>query len=188
MNQIEKETQKYFDELSKYHHERDHLNNKNNQKRLEEIVKDIKKYIFHPLLEVGCGCGDSGLLLNPEVAVDYSEGMVKKSKELLPKTTKVLLENVLNLSFENNSFETVVSISMLQNCEFPEKAIKEMVRVAKKNVVIVTNIFEQYKEIISPHRTYHFTKEVLINLVKNYNYKLELIDNNKSSLLVINKV
>ena len=36
-------------------------------------------------LEVGCGPGDSGLLLKPDFAVDFSPEMVKQAKKLMPK-------------------------------------------------------------------------------------------------------
>lgn len=76
-------------------------------------------------LDVGCGehkRGNIGVDCRKVAGVDY---VVDLNKELLP--------------FADGSFETVVSYHLVEHLKFPELTIKEMVRVAKKNVMIVTH-------------------------------------------------
>ncbi len=83
------------------------------------------------LLDVGCG---TGLALNffkvKSVGIDNSYLMLKKAQ------ANVVKANAENLPFKNNIFDTVISVTSIQNFKNPEKAVMEMKRVSTNNIVI----------------------------------------------------
>ena len=75
------------------------------------------------VLDVGCGShkrGEVGVDVEPFAGVDY---VVDLDKSPLP--------------FPDNSFDTVCSHHFLEHLQHPELAVREMVRVAKTNIIII---------------------------------------------------
>lgn len=185
MDDIKKKTLTFFDSDAPTHHQKSHIENPANQKRLLDVITKIKPHLKYPMLEVGCGSGDSGLLLNPNVAVDFSPVTVKIAKKLLGNRD-IRLANAEDLPFKDNEFEGVVGIAVLQHCFNPEKAIDEAVRVSRDSVIFVTNNYPQYYKTTDPILVHRFSLEFLENIVKKYRqYKLEVFD--RLSIIYINK-
>ena len=78
--------------------------------------------------------------------------MLKKAK------IKTILGKAENLPFEDKGFDTVISLTTLQNFENIEKAIKEMERVCRKTLIVsiikksdkidnIKKLLKGYKEI-----------------------------------------
>jgi len=116
----------YYDKLSKGY---DELYGDEQVAKLKFINNLIK--IKGLLLDVGCG---TGLALNffkvKSVGVDNSYSMLKKA------SGNVIKANAENLPFKDKTFDTVISITSIQNFSNPEKAVMEMKRVSINNVVI----------------------------------------------------
>lgn len=184
MSDLYKRTLDYFNDEASYHHQEFHIENPSNQKRLEALVNPLVEEIERPLLEVGCGVGDSGLLYLPDVAVDFSPAMVEQAKKLLPDS-KVLVASALDLPFEDDEFSTVISVAMLQHTMEPKTAIAEMVRVAKDKIIIVTNHVNTYSQTLKPFMVHRFSKVHLEDLLKDYDYSIAIQD--RSSIIRIKK-
>ncbi len=98
-------------------------------------LKFIKKHakILGPLLDVGCGTGLSlSFFKVKSIGIDPSHGMIKIAKG------NVIKARAESLPFKDKSFNTVISVTSIQNFKNPEKAIKEMIRVSKNNNIIIT--------------------------------------------------
>lgn len=99
-----------------------------------EIIKEEQS-----VLDVGCG---DGLLMEAlikkgslVVGIDLSEEGVRKCKE------KGLTASVLDVSsevlpFQNNAFDTVVILDVLEHLYAPGNLMEEAKRVSKKNVIV----------------------------------------------------
>jgi len=97
----------------------------------------------HLLLDAGCGTG----LLFPHVAhkvklligVDVSSIILKEAKKRVKKhgNTALIRADVGFLSFQNNIFDVVFAVTLLQNTPKPYQILKEMKRVTKQNATIV---------------------------------------------------
>ena len=77
-------------------------------------------------------------------AVDYTEGMLQKAFENAKKEEGDLLERIQfhqmdaqNLTFEDSSFDVVISRNLTWNLENPQKAYKEWCRVLKSDGVMI---------------------------------------------------
>lgn len=106
---------------------------------LETIQENIKN-----VFEVGSGEGISTqqlhLFLGSEVVYEASElrenriAMIKKRNPQV----KVSQETIYSLSKESKSIDLLICLEVLEHLENPQKALKELARVAKKYVLIST--------------------------------------------------
>jgi ubiquinone/menaquinone biosynthesis C-methylase UbiE len=99
------------------------------------------------VLELGCGTGHWTKFFNKKgfnniIAVDISNEMLKIAKKKNIDAI-FLQEDSLNLTFKNNFFDTVISITMLEFVENQDKSIKEITRVLKPNGNLILGILNK---------------------------------------------
>ena len=103
------------------------------QRRVKMLTAHLKS--TDKVLEIGCGTGyftkeivRTGALVT---AIDISPELLNIAKQEITETNiNFLLDNAYELSFEDNSFDSIVGSSVLHHLEI-EKAISEMFRVLK---------------------------------------------------------
>lgn len=129
------------------------------------IVDQIKKHSIKTILEVGSG----GLGIAPYLKRKVT-GVDTNFREPFHPLLKRVKGNAVKLPFKNNSFEAVISADMLEHLsvKYRGRAIDEIVRVAKKLVVIAVpcghdaqmedeDLDKHYKRLYK--KRYHFFKE-----------------------------
>lgn len=92
-------------------------------------------------IDVGCGPGFYVDLLEKNgidtIGVDYSKKVIEKARKLYPEHD-FKVANAYDLQFEDESFDVVLSIGLLQ-CVFDhEKVVDELCRISKKKVLLST--------------------------------------------------
>lgn len=94
-----------------------------------------------PVLDLGCGFGEfAGVVFNQiEVGIDVNEEDLKKALDG-KRYKKLLYADARNLPFKDNSYKTVVSVSVMEHIESCEKVIKEVHRVLKKDGKFVFSV------------------------------------------------
>ncbi len=105
------------------------------EQKYRPILKELKN--TEKILDIGCG---TGMLLEKTidkidlaVGVDFSQKMLEKAKARLPEDCSLVLGDADNLPFQDNTFDSIVSITLLQNMPDPEKTISEIARVVSSN-------------------------------------------------------
>ena len=106
----------------------------------ELFLRLVQSQRGQSLLEVGCGTGHnleffSGLGLNV-TGIDSSEPMLQMAAKRLAPEARLLLGKVDRLAFDNNSFDIVVLITVLEFLPDPAGALKEAIRVSREKVYI----------------------------------------------------
>jgi ubiquinone/menaquinone biosynthesis C-methylase UbiE len=109
---------------------------------MEEVARQIIERLDirkgDKVLEVGCGAGALAQYLDCDyVGVDYSPTLVKKHIEFLNHS--VLTAEAADLPFKDKSFDKVICYGVylyFENKEYAKKATDELLRVAKKGVLI----------------------------------------------------
>lgn len=91
-------------------------------------------------VDIACGDGYIEQLAPQTVAVDFSISALKKAKKNGAKY--LVCASAENLPFINNSFDLSISAGSLENIENPQKAINEMARVAKIQILTVHREFD----------------------------------------------
>jgi ubiquinone/menaquinone biosynthesis C-methylase UbiE len=96
---------------------------------------------FDNVLEVGCGEGEllRHLLERHEVEVsaacDIEEDILRKAAALNPTST-VNLGNIEQLDYPDDSYDLVIACEVLEHVENPYQALRELVRVSRRHVLI----------------------------------------------------
>lgn len=115
-------------DLTAYMYDRRYM--KIQREKYEAVLANIHR--AGRILDLGCGTGM--LLMSLEkrakfaVGVDMSAEMLGAAKKRATKTGLVLAD-ADHLPFADESFDVVVSVTLLQNMPDPERTVRELVRV-----------------------------------------------------------
>ena len=126
-------------------------------------IKFIKKYCKGKILDIGCGPFYTSEFFNDIIGIDPSINLLK-----LSKSNNKICARAESLPFKNKSFNTVLSITSIQNFSNIKKSIKEMKRVSKNNIIIT--IIKKSKKI-----------SYLKSLLKNY----KLLEQEKDLVFIL---
>lgn len=121
----------------------------------KSILNFVKNENPENILEIGCGFGrninyliNNGINPGSITGIDISESMIDSARSFL-KNNKIKLKvaDVILLPFKENSFDFVLSYSVLMHIskEKLDKALSEIIRVAKKNIIIVEQNYKPKK-------------------------------------------
>ncbi|MBS3167903.1 class I SAM-dependent methyltransferase [Candidatus Woesearchaeota archaeon] len=126
----------------------DELHKEEQLKKLDIIKSQIRVSKASRLLDIGCGTGISTNFFKcKSIGIDPSKEMISISKE-----KNLFYGESENLLFKDKEFDMVISITAIHNFRDPEKALDEMLRVAKKTIVITllkkANKYKELKELI----------------------------------------
>ena len=69
------------------------------------------------------------------ICVDNSKEVITLGKEIFPNLD-LRVGNIYNLAFRDNSFDLVVCTEVLEHLTEPRRALKEMIRVSKKYLIL----------------------------------------------------
>lgn len=109
---------------------------------MEEVAYQITKRLDiqkdDKVLEVGCGAGALAQYLDCDyVGIDYSPTLVQKHIDILHHS--VLTGEAADLPFKDKSFDKVICYGVylyFDDKEYADRATKELLRVARKGVLI----------------------------------------------------
>jgi len=159
------------------------------QKALNVLPFPIKKL---SLLDICCGSGmisEYYVRVGAKVTgIDISSACIERAKIRSQKygfSANFQLANSVNLPFPDNSFDIVSVHDGLHHLDDPQRAIKEMVRVAKKGIVIIEpakalltriSVFLGFsRNYESTNYVYRFRKNELISWLKKSGTKEVII-------------
>lgn len=131
----------YYNSISKGY---DELHGEEQLKKLELIGKEIqtnprlKDFIkpTYKLLDVGCGTGISTAFfkVKEKFGIDPSRELIKIAIKNYP-TIKFNVGTAEQISFKDKQFDTVISLTAIQNFDDLEKGLSEMKRVGKRYIL-----------------------------------------------------
>src|SRR5579864_9147830 len=115
------------------------INNQNQVGHWGNIVKAkmniIEKFAGKKILDIGCSTGSHVFYLNKHNYDAYGCDISRDEQwEKDPKRFKT--GNIYNLPYDNQSFDTAIALEIFEHLENPQRALKEISRVIKKNVII----------------------------------------------------
>ena len=116
------------------------------------IIDEV--YNYRLILDNGCGTGLMFPYLNCIVGLDVSSRLLEKAKERCKENQYLVMGDSESLPFRNQVFDSVISVTVLQNLVHPKQLSMESSRVAKVNSPII---------ISSLKRVY--SKNDIINLI-----------------------
>lgn len=144
----------------------------------KEIVLEVIKYFPKKkeltILDVGCGDASIPILLATYLGakvygIDISKFAIHYGTEQVHKSgLKDLIfcysQDAENLDFDNDLFDVVTAIRVFHEFNNPQKAIKEIYRVIKKDGYFVIVDWDKYAETGVPER--YYSVEEITNLLR----------------------
>lgn len=91
-------------------------------------------------IDIACGQGLIEKLAPETVGVEFSINALKKAR--VAGAVNLVLANAHNLPFVDNSFDVSISSGNLEHFENPQKAINEMARISKIQIMTVHREFD----------------------------------------------
>jgi ubiquinone/menaquinone biosynthesis C-methylase UbiE len=105
------------------------------------LIDEVKKINPKTVLDAGCGEGftlhrlqDAGIG-NKLEGFDFLDRAVKIANKEFPDL-KIKQGDIYNIKAKDNSYDLVICSEVLEHLERPEDALKEIVRVSKKYVIL----------------------------------------------------
>ena len=107
---------------------------------LDVFKKDqVLRYGGVSILDIGCNDGQLVNYLHSmgkiSAGVDYDEDLINKAVDNFPDLN-FQKSSMESLPFSDNSFETCVAWNILEHVDDEKMAIKEILRVASKNIIL----------------------------------------------------
>ena len=103
------------------------------------VVESICNLSFDTLLDLGCGTGEVLSIISKKkkgcklYGLDLSEKMLEKAKKKLSDSDTLLVGDSENMPFEDEMFDVLTSTESFHHYPNPQKAVKEIYRVLKKD-------------------------------------------------------
>jgi 2-polyprenyl-3-methyl-5-hydroxy-6-metoxy-1,4-benzoquinol methylase len=100
------------------------------------MLELTSKYAGPRVLDVGCGTGAASKELNKKgfncVGIEWDEDCVKEASQ----SFNAFRMNAEEMGFADKSFDTVLLFEVLEHLRNPEKALREIIRVARRNLIL----------------------------------------------------
>jgi len=167
---LKNEPDKYYDSISSGY---DELHGEEQLKKLELIGKEIrtskdntlKDFIAQSgkLLDVGCGTGISTAFFKAKEkeGIDPSRELIKIASQNYP-TIKFIVGRAEELSYKDKSFDTIISLTAIQNFSDISKGLDEMKRVGKDKFILTFLKKSKGRKLIEKliEKKFHVIKKV----------------------------
>lgn len=141
------------------------------------------------VLDVGCGKADFLKLIEDSYQIDgveVNQKRVSYCNQVLGQDAVRLGNLSRKLVFKSNSFDTVTCLEVLEHLDDPARALKELVRLSRKRVIITVPFNEQIQYVLCVHcarytsvsgHLHSFNKENINSIIPDTitNIKIELI-------------
>jgi 2-polyprenyl-3-methyl-5-hydroxy-6-metoxy-1,4-benzoquinol methylase len=105
------------------------------------LISLIKPLSIESILDAGAGEGFTMNKLKENSigkrieGIECSKEAISFGKKLFPNLT-IKKGSIYNLPYEDNSFDLAICTEVLEHLEEPTKALKEMLRISKKHLII----------------------------------------------------
>lgn len=122
-----------------------------------------------PILDIGCGFGEFAQAFfekKVDTGIDNSSSDLR-SAEKVNKYKNLVLGDARHMSFNNNSFRTIISVSTVEHIKNSDKVFEEAYRVLMPNGLLVLTIETNKVDQSSIYRTL-FKKIGIIPMTKLY--------------------
>ena len=105
--------------------------------KIRLIVKDLN---CQSILDAGCGDGETLIRLKrclPDnvAAFDINKGQIDDARNRLPDV-KIETQDIYQLPYDDNSFDLILCLEVLEHLKNPSSALKEIARVTSKHLIV----------------------------------------------------
>ena len=144
----------------------------------QKMLDLVQKYAGKQVLDIGCGHGVNCIELNKRgfkcIGIEINEQYVQEAQKYI-EAYRMRAEK---MDFPDKSFDTTIMLEVLEHLEDPYKALEEVVRVTRKNLILSVPNIEPLETLVEFNVIMHhffecthlnfFTKSMLERFLKKY--------------------
>lgn len=140
---------------------------------LSELFLNEKNINNGTILDIACGTGYGTTRFDKHgleiYGADIDEEQILSNQRLYSNTNiKFLQEDVLNLSFDSNYFDVILSMETIEHVD-PDKMLISLQRVLKRNgYLIISTPQNSMKECVNPQHIYEYSLDEIVSFVSKY--------------------
>ncbi len=150
-----------------------------NKCKFASVLDELPHLQDKTLLDVGCFNGnfynflfDSGRDIKKFVGIDHSDKLIETAKTRFP-WQEWQVSDYSNLPFENDSFDIVTAMEILEHIDQPEKLIEELFRVCKDSGIVV--ITSPNKDLVDdPEHVWRYEMSDIFNFLSKYSTNIKV--------------
>lgn len=149
---------------------------------LENSLRQCQSFVKGALLDVGCG-------MRPYEKTFFSGAKTYLGSDYLSDRSRPdVIASALDLPFEAESFDTVVSTEVLEHVPDPLRALREMRRVIRPDgfLILTTPMYWPRHEV--PYDYFRYPYDGMLHLVKESGWELVKIFNRGNSYAFLGQV
>tara|TARA_Y100001970_G_C14117361_1_gene794366 strand:- start:270 stop:1019 length:750 start_codon:yes stop_codon:yes gene_type:complete len=152
------------------------------QKFVEKIVRDISYNTKISILDAGAGNKRFEHYFNK---FDNYDTCDLKNDSFHKKIEHTFYCDIQNIPVENEKYDVVINLQVLEHVKYPEKCIKELSRILKKDGKIYISAPSMYPYHFAPDNYYNFHPSAFKLILEKYNLKILNITEQGGAFLVI---
>ena len=141
----------------------------------------IEKKVKGHLLDIACGTGQGTIKFNNKgfkvYGADYDANQITENKKKFIDKKNVLFqqEDIMNMSFKDNTFNVVLCMETIEHVD-PDKSLIELKRVMKKDAYLILSTPQNSTtgQCINPLHLYEYSLDEIKSIVSKY-FKIEKI-------------
>jgi len=138
------------------------------KKCIRKLYELKRSYMKGRTLDIGCGNGEFLELHENSIGIDAHPLAISKCRQ---KELDVIQMDCHELSFKNDSFDSIHCNSVLDHCEHPHEVVKEMHRVLKPNGTLYLTVNDistrKWRFYDDYTHKFPFTKNSIVDLLKD---------------------
>ncbi|OQY75514.1 MAG: hypothetical protein B6D44_01210 [Ignavibacteriales bacterium UTCHB2] len=142
LNRLQKDLVSFYKINDNYYTDIDFTSNYWSDNR-QLLYTDIKKAILNSTKVIEVGCGSANCLLDENInksnytGIDFSEILIKNNKIKFPEASFVYLDDPYSFPFDNEKFDLVFSVFVIEHTVFPNKFLDECSRILRTNGTLI---------------------------------------------------
>ncbi len=136
-----------------------------NFQQTREVVKYSLKYVKGRTLDLGAGSAKYKSIIKQKTSEYITFDMVEKEGI-------DVVGDILDLSFKDKSFDTIISTQVLEHVEKPWIMVKEIQRILRKNGICILTAPFLVPYHADPCDYFRYTKKGMESLFKNENFEI----------------
>lgn len=144
------------------------------QNSIKKII-DLSEGSDESIADIGCGNGYLLNLIKQKYPNKKTYG-IDLDNRLKYDNINFLKGDITNLPFEDDHFDIVISTHTIEHIIPLENSIKELLRVTKNKLIIITPCQRYYYYTLDSHVNFFANKVDLLRYLPKKNYTLEKID------------
>ena len=144
------------------------------------------------ILDIGCLNGNFYNFLKEKkfnilsfTGIDFSTDLINLANERFPEQTWIVADR-LKLPFEDNKFDVITLLEVLEHVEDPRASLREACRLCKNGGIIIISVPNELK-IEDPAHIWSFTTEDVFNLLSEFSTNVQVLQTCSNNRNIIGK-